>query len=98
MSDHPSDPRRGERSGPAFTIRFGEREVPAWPGETVAGALIAAGIRHWRNAEDGSPRGLYCGIGTCWECRLLIDGEPGQRACRTLVRPGLVVRRQEGLE
>lgn len=93
-----STPRRvGPRAGAGFTILFDGVEIPAWSGETVAAALLAAGYRAWRTAEDGTPRGLFCGIGVCWECRCVIDGQPNTRACQSMVRPGLVVRRQEGL-
>ena len=92
--------RVGAREGEGFTIRFedrfGERTIPAWPGESVAAALLAAGVRAWRTAEDGSPRGLFCGIGVCWECRCIIDGRPNSRACQTEARPGLSVRWQVG--
>ena len=85
--------RVGAREGEGFTILFkdrsGERAIPAWPGESVAAALLAAGVRAWRTAEDGSPRGLFCGIGVCWECRCIIDGRPNSRACQTEARRGL---------
>ena len=73
---------------------FEGQPLQARPGESVAAALLANGIRHWRNAEDGSPRGLFCGVGQCWECRCIIDGRPNARACTTEVSAGLVVRRQ----
>ncbi|AWJ93936.1 hypothetical protein Sp245p_29410 (plasmid) [Azospirillum baldaniorum] len=96
----PSSRRHGVREGESFTIlfedRFGERAIPAWVGESVAAALLAAGERAWRTAEDGSPRGLFCGIGVCWECRCIIDGRPNTRACQTEARPGLSVRWQVG--
>lgn len=96
----PSSRRSGVREGEGFTIlfedRFGERAIPAWAGESVAAALLAAGERAWRTAEDGSPRGLFCGIGVCWECRCIIDGRPNTRACQTEARPGLSVRWQVG--
>lgn len=90
--------RPGGRRGEAFTIAFDGRPIPAWPGESVAAALLAAGERCLRVAEDGGPRGVVCGIGVCWECRCVIDGRPNQRACMTEARPGMNVGRQRGLE
>ena len=87
--------QQGDRT--AFAFRFDGREVPARPGETVGAALLAAGIRFLRRAEDGGPRGLFCGIGVCWECRCVIDGRPNTRACMVEAKPGMSVRRQEGL-
>jgi hypothetical protein len=58
--------------------------------------LIAADEHRLRAAEDGSPRGLRCGIGVCWECRCIVDGAANVRACMTQARPGMVVQRQRG--
>ncbi|MFZ4625504.1 MAG: (2Fe-2S)-binding protein [Rhodoferax sp.] len=77
-----------------LNFTFEGQTLQARPGESVAAALLANGIRHWRNAEDGSPRGLYCGVGQCWECRCIIDGRPNVRACTSEVIEGLVVGRQ----
>ncbi|MFZ4482243.1 MAG: (2Fe-2S)-binding protein [Rhodoferax sp.] len=94
----PAQRRLGEIDGGALlSFTFEGQALQARFGESVAAALLANGIRHWRNAEDGSPRGLFCGIGQCWECRCIIDGHPNARACTTQVTPGLAVRRQEQL-
>ena len=89
--------RRNERRGEPFQISFEGREIPAWPGESVAAALIAAGEAVLRRSEAGDPRGLLCGIGVCWECRCTIDGTANTRACMVSAAPGMVVARQEGL-
>jgi len=79
------------------TFRFGERSVPFREGQTVGAALVAAGIRSWRTTRvEGRPRGLFCGIGICFDCLVVIDGAPNQRACLALARPDLVVTPQEG--
>ncbi len=85
------------RAGESFTFTFEGREIPAWPGESLGAALIAADQPVLRYAETGGPRGLLCGIGVCWECRCTVDGRPNTRACMTEAEPGMVVRRQEGL-
>lgn len=69
------------------------RTLEAREGESVAAALLAAGIRTLRmTPRRGEPRGLFCGIGQCYDCLVEIDGEPGQRACMTRVRPGMRIR------
>jgi hypothetical protein len=79
------------------TFRFGDRSVPFRDGQTVGAALVAAGIRSWRTSRvQGRPRGLFCGIGICFDCLISIDGTPNQRACLALARPGLHVTAQEG--
>lgn len=90
-------PSRQDSGATALNFTFDGRTLNARPGQSVAAALLANGIRHWRQAEDGSPRGLYCGVGQCWECRCIIDGRPNARACMTEVRAGLVVRFQHQL-
>ncbi len=79
-----------------FEFTFEGRAVRANPGESVAAALLADGTLTLRLAEDGSPRGLLCGIGVCWECRCVVDGVANSRACMTAAAPGMVVERQLG--
>jgi D-hydroxyproline dehydrogenase subunit gamma len=79
---------------PALTIEFDGEPVTAYPGETVAAALLAAGKRAFRRTSNGSPRGPYCNMGVCFECVVEIDGVH-VRACMTPVRDGMVARRAE---
>ena len=46
--------------------------------------------------ESGEPRAPYCMMGVCFECLLVIDGEPSQQGCLVQVRPGMRIARQEG--
>lgn len=80
------------------TFKFEDQEIPYIDGQTIGAALLNASVRWLRSAEDSSPRGLFCGIGTCWECRCVIDGRPNTRACMTFAEEGIEVRRQRGLE
>ena len=74
-----------------FTFVVDGRAVSAFPGETVATALLADGCRVLRRTTKlGEPRGLYCVMGVCWECAVLIDGRT-VRACVTPATPGLAV-------
>ncbi len=71
--------------------------IPARPGQTLAAALIAAGHRSWRTTRvAGRPRGLFCGIGACYDCLVVLNGRPNTRACLVVVEPGDVVQTQEG--
>ena len=84
--------------GAAFSFSFDGEPITAYPGETVAAALVAAGRRRLRvSARRAMPRGLYCGMGVCWECALVIDGRASVRACMTEARPGMRVETQHGL-
>ncbi len=77
------------------TFSFDGQPVVGLEGEPVAMSLWALGYRSlgW-NEESGRPRGLYCAIGHCFECRMTIDGQRDQRACCYPVREGLAVSRQ----
>lgn len=80
-----------------FAIRFDGRRIAAAPGQTVAAALWATGIRSWRTTRTGgTPRGLFCGIGACFDCLVTVDGVPNQRACLVPARPEMVVSSQTG--
>lgn len=77
-------------SGPVTIVVNGE-QLTASSSDTVASALWANGIRTLRRSRSGEPRGIYCGIGHCFECRVAIDGEMDQRSCLTAVRPGMQI-------
>lgn len=82
---------------PAVTIHFEGRAIAAWRGDTVAGALLAAGITYFRrSAISGTERGPYCLMGACFDCLVEIDGAPNQQACLRVVQEGMRVARQDG--
>jgi predicted molibdopterin-dependent oxidoreductase YjgC len=76
---------------------FDGRPIPAEPGQSIAAALIADGTRSWRHTRvAGEPRGVFCGIGICFDCLVTVNGEPNQRACLIEAAPGDVVTTQKG--
>jgi predicted molibdopterin-dependent oxidoreductase YjgC len=80
-----------------FTIELDGEPVEVEPGQTVAAALIAAGHRSWRRTRIGErPRGVFCGIGVCFDCLATINGTPNERACLVEAAPGDVVTTQHG--
>ncbi|MGK5740307.1 (2Fe-2S)-binding protein [Micromonospora sp. URMC 103] len=77
-----------------MTHRMTFRGVPvaAEPGQSVAAALIAAGIPAWRTTRTGGrPRGVFCGIGVCFDCLITVDGVPDQRACLVAAADGMTL-------
>jgi NADPH-dependent 2,4-dienoyl-CoA reductase/sulfur reductase-like enzyme len=68
--------------------------VAALEGETIAAALASADIANLGRRRDGTPRGLWCGMGVCQECIVTVDGIPSQRACMTKVADGMKVTTQ----
>lgn len=86
---------RGEPAnrGEAFSFVWNGQEIIAFPGETILGALVAAGVRELRRTErGGTPRGMLCGIGVCFDCLVTVDGVPDRRACVTFATPGMCVQ------
>lgn len=67
------------------------RPLEAAAGTTVAVALLNAGHARFRAAVGGGPRGPLCAMGTCFECRVTIDGVPHRRACLEPCREGLEI-------
>jgi aerobic-type carbon monoxide dehydrogenase small subunit (CoxS/CutS family) len=89
---------KGVQRGRRFEIEVDGEKLTAYEGETIAAVLLAAGIRTCRTTGGRKqPRGLYCGIGLCHECMMVIDGVPNTRSCQTFAYPGCRVETQEGL-
>ena len=82
----------------AITITVDGVSVGANLGETVAGALLANGQRAWRRTPQGDPRGLFCGMGTCFDCTVTVNGVSGVRACLTPVADGMVIETEKPAE
>ena len=81
------------------TIFFEGRALEAREGEPVAAALLAAGIKALRiTRHRHEPRGIFCALGRCTDCVMVVDGVPNTRTCVTPVRPGMQVRRQGVVE
>lgn len=78
------------------SFRFNSTALSGFQGEPVAAALLAHGIRTLRHAPSGAPRGAYCFIGHCFECRVTIDGRSHERACLTPLHDGMEVTSGDG--
>ena len=78
------------------TITVEGRAGEVLAGEILAAALWANGfISLGHNPADGSPRGMYCGVGHCYECRVTVDGAEDLRSCLIRVRDGMQVSLQK---
>jgi len=85
------------RPGTKVALSFEGRPVEGWAGDTLAAALIASGETGLRETIDGGRRGVFCGMGACHECSVVIDGRPGKLACMTGVESGSVIEPQPAL-
>ena len=52
-------------------------------GATVAAAVMVAG-QACRISVSGEPRGPLCGMGICFECRVMVNGNPHVRSCQVM--------------
>ena len=74
------------KQGRPVSITVNGANVQAYEGETVHAVLTAAGIRNLRVTRSGETRGVFCGMGICYECLVTVDNVPDQRACMTIVK------------
>jgi predicted molibdopterin-dependent oxidoreductase YjgC len=79
----------------SFEIEVDGDRILAYEGETVAAAMLAAGKRVFnRTSKKKEARGIYCGIGLCFGCLMIINGNSNMRACQTLATPNCKVQTQ----
>lgn len=85
--------RQGTGAREALQFTFEGEPVAAFRGESIGAALWATGLRTLRHSPVlGLPRGMFCAMGSCQECVVLVDGV-ARTACNTPVRARLDVRR-----
>lgn len=66
-------------------------------GEPIAAALRAAGvIQHRYTSRENKPRGIFCAIGRCTDCVMVVNGKANIRTCTTPLEAGMVVETQIG--
>lgn len=81
-----------ERGDPVV-IYINGKPVDAYPGETLASAILTAGRDIMRETIlSGSPRGYYCGMGVCCECMVELEDGSRVKACQTLVEEEMKVK------
>jgi aerobic-type carbon monoxide dehydrogenase small subunit (CoxS/CutS family) len=78
-----------------FVMYVNGRPIPATPGLTIAEALLAEGLRTCRSTRSQSPRGVFCGMGICYECRMIVNGIPNVRTCMTPAMPEMRIQVQD---
>ena len=69
------------------------RRVPAREGETLAAALLNAGVVAFRRTPvSGQPRAPLCLMGVCFDCLVEVDGAANVQSCMVEVHEGMKVR------
>ena len=83
-----SDPVEPE-TATTITITVDGGLVEGLLGQTLAGLLLAADRLTWRRTSfSGRPRGMFCGIGICFDCLVTVNGQRDVRACQRTAAPG----------
>lgn len=94
IEEHPIiDFKRGEK----ISFNFNGKTIEAYKGETIAAALYSAGVKVLGHSLlKNRPRGLYCAIGNCSSCLMIVNRVPNVRICITKVEEGMWVKSQVG--
>ena len=80
-------------------IKVDGRTIQAKKGEMIIAALMANGIRINRyTVKKKEPRGIFCGIGQCTDCVMVVNGKPNVKTCVTPVEDGMIIETQYGVE
>jgi predicted molibdopterin-dependent oxidoreductase YjgC len=75
-----------------ISFTFNGEPITCESGQSIAAALIAADIRELRSTRfEGEPRSIFCGIGICFDCVVMINGVAHQRSCLTEAKPGMKI-------
>lgn len=84
--------------GPLVTFTFDGKRMEGHAGEPIASALMAAGVMVRRYTQRRhQPRDIFCAIGSCTDCVMVVDGVPNIRTCVTQLAEGMVVETQDGV-
>ncbi len=70
-------------------IEWEGESIPFEKGDTVAIALIRAGITFLGNTPTGQKRSVFCGIGQCQSCLVSGEGLGETEACLLPCRNGM---------
>jgi hypothetical protein len=92
----PQDDRVQPGPGRPVSITVDGERLTGIAGQSVAGVLLASGIMAWRTTAAGRrPRGLFCGIGVCFDCLATVNGLRDVRLCQRQARDGDVIATQD---
>jgi aerobic-type carbon monoxide dehydrogenase small subunit (CoxS/CutS family) len=75
-----------------ITITINGVDHKVSPNCTVAAAILnAEGLNSMRRSVTGDPRAALCGMGTCRECEVRVNGISNVRSCMTTCIDGMRV-------
>ena len=89
--------RLPEAAGDIVAFTIDGQVAQAFAGDTVAAALLSAGVDHSRTTPvSGARRAPYCMMGVCFDCLVTIDGVGNRQGCLVPVAEGMQVEIQKG--
>ena len=89
--------RLPEAAGEVVRLSVDGRPIEARAGDSVAAALLAAGVQTCRTTPvSGAPRAPFCMMGVCFDCLVTIDGVGNRQGCLVRVAEGMQVAIQRG--
>ena len=71
-------------------VRVNGRIVEVSEGTSAAVAALTAGVA-CRTSTTGEHRTPFCGMGVCFECRMVVNGIAHMRSCQVLCVPGMEI-------
>ena len=80
------------RQESTFSVEIDGEKFNAIAGESIAATLAASGKLELGRDKSGASRGLFCGMGACFDCQVSVDGGAPERACLTKVHRGMKIR------
>lgn len=84
--------------GKKVQFKYDGRDLEGFEGEPISVALKANGVMvHRYTARHSQPRGVFCAIGRCTDCVMIVDGVPNVRTCTTPLKAGMAVETQYGV-
>lgn len=86
------------KKGREVEFTFDGKSMTGYEGEPIATALRAAGVMvHRHTKKHNEPRGVFCAIGRCTDCVMVVDGIPNVRTCVTPLVANMDVKTQYGV-
>jgi predicted molibdopterin-dependent oxidoreductase YjgC len=84
--------------GRLVEFTYDGKKMNGYEGEPIAAALLAAGVKiHRYTLKRSKPRGIFCAIGRCNDCVMVVNGQINVRTCVTPLEEGMVVQTQHGV-
>ena len=75
-----------------ISFTFDGKEFTCESGQSIAAALIASDNRQLRTTRFGhEPRSIFCGIGVCFDCVVVVENVANQRSCLIEAKQGMKV-------